>query len=149
MIMMLTKQGLFFDLLGFCIQATTHQVKDQLMQVFQPFTAPSLLSVPSDVITQHVYPSLSCADLATSSMTCATLRKVYLKFSARHVATTSTQLEPYEGHDFQRKLLESLFQVGSFSQLLWFQNILKYPGIHDLSWLVKPKYVSLAAKGTC
>ncbi len=80
----------------------------------------SLVSIPSDVIHQHIIPFLSRADLIILSVTCTKMQKLFSKWMLCFGEKLLSKAQ------FQRHLLNEMFRRGSFAQLVWFQETLKY-----------------------
>ncbi len=98
----------------------------------------SLLSIPSDVTQHHIMRFLSRSDLVTLSMTCTTMQKTFQKWNIGLGETKTSKAE------FQSNLLDDIFRVGCFSQLVWFQENLKYLSAKDLN---QKKKILVAAEG--
>ncbi len=80
----------------------------------------SIFSIPSDVTQQHLMRHLSRADLVALSMTCKTMQRIFAKWML-----FSGNMENSKAR-FQALLLDDIFGVGYFSQLVWFQETYKY-----------------------
>ncbi len=96
---------------------------------------PSILSIPSDVIQHHLIRWLSRADLVILAMTCKSMQKIYVKWLLR-LSQQKSQL--------QSDVLDDIFRWGSYSQLIWYQENLKYllmKGLND------KKKILIAANG--
>ncbi len=99
----------------------------------------SLLSLPSDVTQQHIMSFLSRADLVVLSMTCTAMQKIFSKW----------MISLGQGKEilkalFRSELIDDLFRVGSFTQLVWFQKTLKYISKTKLN---KSKQILVAIRG--
>ncbi len=98
----------------------------------------TLFSLPFDVIAHHVFVNLKRADQVASSMACVAFRKIFLRvFSLLFTSKKSR---------FQANLFDDLFRAGTWMQLRWFQDILKYPNSGDFSW-DKQEKIRYAAEG--
>ncbi len=64
-------------------------------------------------------------DQVASSMTCVAFRKIFLRFSSPLFTSKKSR--------FQSDLFDDLFRAGTWMQLQWFQDILKYPCSDDFS----------------
>ncbi len=107
------------------------------MQKFNPRDI-SLLSVPSDVVKHHIMRFLSLADLLTLSMSCTTMQKIFQKWMLGRGETKASKAK------FQSKLLNDIFRVGCYSQLVWFQENLEYLSMNKLN---RKHHILVAAEG--
>ncbi len=110
-------QVLFHFFVFFQLSFSTTGCTSSIMQP-NTWTA-SLLSLPSDVTQQHIMRFLSRADLVVLSMTCTAMRKTFSKWMI------SFGREAIFKAVFRSELMDDLFRVGSFPQLVWFQKTLK------------------------
>ncbi len=92
-------------------------------------TSASLALVPYEVLHYHIIRFLSLADLLITSMTCKALRKLIIK-----------SLDKQKVSKFQQGLLDE----GSFEQLVWFQENLKYLSKTELN---QKKQILVAFEG--
>ncbi len=98
----------------------------------------TLVSLPSDVVHHHILPYLSRADLIILSMTCIKMQKLYSK---RMLCSDEKSLSKTK---CQSRLLDEIFRRGSFAQLFWFQETLKYL---SMSMLNQNQTILLALRG--
>ncbi len=98
----------------------------------------SLLSIPSDVTQHHIMRFLSRSDLVTLSMSCSAMQKTFQKWMLGLGEMKTSKAK------FQSNLLDDIFRVGCFSQLVWFQEKLKYLSAKDLN---QKKQILVAAEG--
>ncbi len=96
----------------------------------------TLLKVPVDVVTHHIFPHLQRPSLVMCSMTCVYLSKISQEY--RSIFGESKT-------EFQAALYGDLFRSGTFRQLMWFQSSCNYPR-HNISWN-KDEFLESAAKG--
>ncbi len=107
----------------------------------QQFSQPNdtLVSVPSDVAVHHLFRILSRADLVALSMTCTAMQKMFMKW----ILILGKKEKIWKAR-FQSELLEEIFHVGCFHQLVWFQKSLNYLSRTSLD---QRKHILIAAKG--
>ncbi len=98
----------------------------------------ALVSIPSDVTQQHIMRLLSRADLVALGMTCSAMQKIFSRWMLCLDEKERSKAR------FQSELLDELFRVGCFSQLVWFQKSLKYLCRDKLN---EKKKILLASKG--
>ncbi len=98
----------------------------------------ALVSIPSDVTQQHIMRLLSRADLVVLGMTCSAMQKIFSRWMLCLDKKERSKAR------FQSELLDELFRVGCFSQLVWFQKTLKYLCRDKLN---EKKKILLASKG--
>ncbi len=97
--------------------ATTPRKSLSIMQL-NSWTA-SIFSLPSDVTQQDIMTFLSRADLVAMLMTCKAMQKIALKRMLSLGRENDISKAQFQAH-----LLDDIFRVGCFSQLIWFQKSL-------------------------
>ncbi len=98
----------------------------------------SLLSVPYDVTQHYLLRFLSRPDLVVLSLTCTRMQQIFTKWLC---CVESKKISKAE---FQSKLMDDIFREGSFGQLVWFQENLKYLSKTTMD---QTKQTYIAAKG--
>ncbi len=107
------------------------------MQQFDLYIV-SLLTIPFDVMQHHLLRFLSRADLVTLSMTCTAMQKLFVRWMLCSDKTKASKAQ------LQADVFDDIFLRGSFGQLIWFQNTLKYLSLTEMD---QKKQVPKAARG--
>ncbi len=119
-------------------QRPHHLLSNLFSAVMQCCWTAALVSIPSDVTQQHIMRLLSRADLVALGMTCSAMQKIFSRWMLCLDEKERSKAR------FQSELLDELFRVGCFSQLVWFQKSLKYLCRDKLN---EKKKILLASKG--